>query len=183
MADREVSDGSAAERNISRAPVIVLIVGAALAVGLVLLGAQLAAAPAALPAAATPGSAAQPRDVTVVMHDYSFQPNPLELFAGETVRLNVINGGMLAHELVLGDGAVQQAWSQADALATPAALLASPPPASVAPDVGGVRVLLGSGQTTTVVYQVPANQPLQLMCHLPGHVEHGMVAEVLIVSR
>ena len=48
-----------------------------------------------------------PRDVNVIMRDYHFDPTPLYLYAGETVRLNVFNGGMVEHELVLGDAAVQ----------------------------------------------------------------------------
>ena len=117
------------------------------------------------------------------MRDYAFDPTPLYLFPGETIRLTVINGGMVEHELVLGDGATQQAWAQADALATPPAAFSSSPPASVAPDIGGVRVLLDSGQQTSLIYQVPVNEGLQLMCHLPGHVEHGMVGEVTLINR
>src|SRR4051812_15374450 len=104
----------------SRGPVVVLVVGAALAISLVLLGAALAGAPApTLAPSAQPGTAAAPRDVNVIMRDYHFDPTPLYVYAGETVRLNVFNGGMVEHELVLGDQSVQAAWSAEDALATP----------------------------------------------------------------
>ena len=117
-------------RRPSRGPVAVLIVGGVLAVSLVLLGAQLAATPAAAPAAATPGTAEMPRDLNVIMHDFRFEPTPLYLFPGETVRLNIINGGLVEHEFVLGDAGVQGAWAQADAIATPPAPFATAPVAS-----------------------------------------------------
>ena len=133
-----------------------LIVGAALAISLVLLGAALAGAPAPTPAPSTlPGTDAAPRDVNVIMRDYHFDPTPLYLYPGETIRLNVFNGGMVEHELVLGDSAVQQAWSAADAAATPPAPLATAPPASVDPSVGGLRIVLPVGRSTSVIYHVP----------------------------
>jgi uncharacterized cupredoxin-like copper-binding protein len=171
-------------RRISRGPVAVLIVGATLAVGLVLLGATLAAAPPPTPAASLlPGTDSAPRAVNVIMRDYHFDPTPLYLFPGETVELNVFNGGMIEHELVLGDASVQDAWAAADAVATPPADFATAPPASVDPSVGGVHILLPSGGSTSVVYHVPVSGPLQMLCHLPGHLERGMAADVVFVTR
>ncbi len=154
-----------------------------LAVALVLLGAALAQAPAAPPAITQPGTPDAPRDVNVILREYAFDPNPLYLVAGETVRFHVINGGMIEHEFVLGGGDVQAAWATADALVSPPALLATAPPASVAPGTGGLRLLLDSGEQATAVYTVPAGGSLQLFCHLPGHAEHGMVGEVIVLSR
>ena len=169
--------------RISRGPVIVLIVGAALAVSLVLLGATLAGAPAPTPAPSElPGTVAAPRDVNVIMRDYHFDPTPLYLFPGETIRLNVVNGGMVEHELVLGDESVQAAWSQEDAVNTPPAPFATAPPASVDPSVAGLRILLPSGGSTSVIYQVPDRGTLQMLCHLPGHLEQGMAADVVLVN-
>src|SRR3954468_2265911 len=165
--------------RISRGPVVVLIVGAALAVGLVMLGATLAGAPGPTPGPSQQaGTDATPRDVNVIMRDYHFDPTPLYLYAGETVRLNVFNAGMVEHELVLGDAPVQDAWTAADAAATPPAPLATAPAASVEPGVGGLRLVLGSGGTTTVLYNVPSVSSLQMLCHLPGHLERGMGTDV-----
>lgn len=162
---------------------VVLGVGAVLAVVLVLLGAWLAQAPVAPPVINQPGTAAQPRDVNVILRDFAFDPNPLYLVAGETVRFHVINGGMVEHEFTLGDGQVQAAWAAADAAASPDAPLATTPPASVPPGTGGLRILLESGQTATVEYVVPATGQLQLYCHLPGHAERGMIGRVIVLSR
>jgi uncharacterized cupredoxin-like copper-binding protein len=158
----------------------VLIGGLALAFSLVLLGAQLASAPAPPPDLSRPGTADAPRQVNVLMHDYSFSPRTVYLVAGETVRFQIVNAGLVEHEFVLGDDDVQRAWVMAHARATPPAAFATAPPASVEPQLAerGVRVLLGPGQGTSVIYRVPADSRLQLMCHLPGHLERGMVAAV-----
>jgi uncharacterized cupredoxin-like copper-binding protein len=116
--------------------------------------------------------------VTVIMRDYRFDPTPVVLVPGETVRFTIFNGGLVEHDFVIGDEAVQRAWHAADAAATPPALLATAPPASVPPGTGGLRVLLGSGQKAVVEYEVPQDQVLALLCHIPGHIEKGMVGAV-----
>ncbi len=162
---------------------VVAVVGLGLAVGLVLLGARLAAAPAPVPDLTQPGTAASPRPVSVIMRDYSFNPTPLYLVPGEIVEVTVFNGGLVEHELVLGDDGVQQAWSRANAAATPPAPFATAPPASVPPSIGGLRILLGSGASATALYEVPSDGTPQLVCHLPGHAERGMVGSVELVGR
>jgi uncharacterized cupredoxin-like copper-binding protein len=158
----------------------VVIGGLALAFALVYAGAQLSARPAPPPDLSQPGTPDRPRPVNVLMHDYAFNPRTVYLVAGETVRLEVINAGMVDHELVLGDESVQRAWAVANEAATPPAAFATSPPASVPPGTGGLRVLLRPGQAQSVVYTVPVGGALQLMCHLPGHLERGMAGRVAI---
>ncbi len=162
---------------------MLLLIGLGLAGTLVVLGATLAGAPAPTPDITRPGTADAPRPVNVIMRDYRFDPTPVYLVAGETIRLSVVNGGLVEHELVLGDAAVQLAWSQADAAATPPAPFATAPPASVPPDLGGLRLVLASGAATNVDYLVPAAGGLQMVCQLPGHAERGMVGQVAWVTR
>jgi uncharacterized cupredoxin-like copper-binding protein len=96
--------------------------------------------------------------------------------------LNVVNGGLVEHELVLGDADVQSAWASANSAATPPAPFATAPPASVDPGVGGLRLLIPSGGSTVANYTVPANGEVQLICHLPGHAERGMVGQVVLLT-
>lgn len=161
---------------------LVVLAGGLLAVGLVVLGARLAGRPAPAPDLSSPGTPDHPRQINVIMREYVFNPSTLYLVAGETVVFQLFNGGLVAHEFVLGDEAVQAAWQAADR-ATPPAPFATPPPASVPPDTAGERVLLASGESATVSYRVPAGEQLHLFCHLPGHAERGMVAEVVLVNR
>jgi uncharacterized cupredoxin-like copper-binding protein len=169
-------------RHVSRSPVVVTVVGLTVAGILVYIGGRLAAAPAPTPDLSRPGTPDQPRPVTVIMRDYVFNPTPLYLVAGETVTFNVINGGLLPHEFVIGDEDVQQAWAGANAAASPPGPLATAAPASVPHGTGGIELVLDPGRQATVTYAVPAGQQLQLMCHLPGHVERGMVGSVILAT-
>jgi uncharacterized cupredoxin-like copper-binding protein len=159
--------------------VVVVVVFGIVALVLVFIGMQ---RPSERPPAVeieAAGTVASPRDVTVLMRDYRFDPTPVVLVAGETVRFTIINAGMVEHDFVLGDESVQRAWSVADAAATPPNLLATAPPASAPPGTAGLRVLLGSGQQAVVEYTVPqSSASLALLCHIPGHIEQGMVGAV-----
>ena len=124
------------------------------------------------------GTPTDPRPVTVIMRDYRFDPTPVVLVPGETVRFTIFNAGLEVHDFVIGDADVQQAWSIADAAATPPNLFATAPPASVPPGTGGLRVFLRSGAQASVDYYVPADEQLSLLCHIPGHIEKGMVGRV-----
>jgi uncharacterized cupredoxin-like copper-binding protein len=166
------------QQSISRAPIVVVIVYGIVATALVLIGMQRPSEPPPDVAITASGTVDAPRPVTVIMHDYRFDPTPVVLVPGETVRFTIFNGGLEAHDFVIGDAAVQQAWSKADAAATPPNLLATAPPASVPPSTGGLRVYLRSGEQTTVDYTVPGNEQLSLLCHIPGHIEKGMIGRV-----
>lgn len=167
-----------AQRRPSAAPFVVVAAFLVVAVVLVLIGAERSAAPAPSVSIARAGTPDQPRDVVVIMRDYMFDPTPLVLVPGETIRLTTFDAGLQPHELVLGDAAVQDAWSSAHAAATPPAPFATSPPASVPPGTGGLRVWVGSGDRSTVEWTVPADGELLLMCHLPGHIEQGMIGRV-----
>lgn len=165
-------------RRPSIAPVVVVAGFMVVAITLVLIGAQRSAAPPPTVVIDRPGTAASPRPVVVLMRDFLFDPTPFVLVAGETVAITVIDAGLEPHEMVLGDASVQAAWSAANAAATPPAPFATRPPPSVGPDVGGVRVWLDTGQRETVIYEVPTTGDLQLLCHIPGHIERGMIGRV-----
>lgn len=163
-------------RPVSRAPVYVLIVFFAISLTLVVLVVQ--GLPKPIVVVDRAGTPESPRAVNVIMRDYHFDPEPLVLIPGETVRITVFDAGMEPHDMVLGDATVHAAWSAADAAATPPLPFTTAPPASVPPGTGGVRVFLGSGASETVDYLVPQSGELQLICHLPGHAERGMVGRV-----
>jgi hypothetical protein len=140
---------------------------------------------AAVPAtpAITPGTAGVPRQVNVILKDYEVVPGIVDLVPGETITLNVVNGGLDVHELVLGPAAVQHAWEDAEGAA------ANPPPGptpavSVPPGLAGLRVVVASGATESVTYTVPADVTEQLLlgCHISDHWERGMAGAVRLVG-
>lgn len=151
------------------------------ALSALLLAASCSAAPGATPPI-VPGTADHPRTVNVILHDYSFTPTPIDLVPGETVRFNVIDAGTLAHEFVLGPQVWQDAWAAAEASDVPGLLGSTPPPASVPAMPGGLRLYLESGQTLSAVYTVPTASVPLLACHIPGHLEKGMVGAVRFVG-
>jgi uncharacterized cupredoxin-like copper-binding protein len=147
-----------------------------------------AAACEAGPPPATPpiraGTSGAPREVNIILKDWVFLPDPVDLVPGETVLLHVVNGGLEIHELVIGDPAVQDAWEAAEAPH------ADPPPGptpavSVPPSVAGIRIVVGSGQRVDEQWTVPGSAetgPLILGCHIPGHWAKGMRAAVRVAA-
>jgi uncharacterized cupredoxin-like copper-binding protein len=123
------------------------------------------------------GSSTAPREVNLIARDYAFIPDSVELVPGETILLHVINGGLVVHEAVLGDGAVQEAWEAAEA-----AVAGAPPgptPAVAVPaGLEGVRVVVASGERVDVTWTVPATKegagPWFVGCHIAGHLTKGM---------
>ena len=128
------------------------------------------------------GTSAAPREVNIVLKDWLFLPDPVDVVPGETVLLHVVNGGLEIHELVIGDQAVQDAWESAEA-ATAGAPPGPTPVVSVPPELAGVRVVVASGQRVDVTWTVPAAigeiGGLLVGCHIPGHWAKGMRAGIV----
>ena len=173
--------GRAASLPLAAALVLAALVLAALAV---------AACEAGPPASAppiVPGTSTAPREVNLIARDYVFLPNELDLTPGETVLLHVINGGLVVHEAIIGDMAVQDAWELAEA-ATVGSPPGPTPVVSVPPDVSGIRIVVSSGQRVDLVWTVPADAvvpgapPWIVGCHIPGHWERGMQIPVRWVA-
>jgi uncharacterized cupredoxin-like copper-binding protein len=118
----------------------------------------------------------------VVARDYAFDPPVVDLVPGETVTFQVVNGGLITHEAVVGDERVQDAWEAAEAA------VANPPPGptpavSVPPDVAGLRIVVESGKRVDATWTAPADLASGatgwfLGCHIAGHFALGMVVPV-----
>lgn len=141
--------------------------------------------PAATPAI-TPGTLDDPREVIIVTKDYSYIPPIVDFVPGESVILQVVNGGLVIHEVVIGGMGVQNAWEAAEA-ATVGAPPGPTPRVSVAPEVAGLRVVVRSGERVDVPWTVPTDAPAEpgpwlVGCHIPGHWALGMFAPVRFVG-
>lgn len=134
-----------------------------------------------------PGTPDDPREVIVVARDYAFDPPVVDLVPGEVVTFQVVNGGLVTHEAIVGDERVQAAWEAAEAA------VANPPPGptpavSVPPEVAGLRIVVESGQRVDTTWTVPAVGQTEagrwfLGCHIAGHFALGMVVPVRFVDR
>ena len=157
---------------------------------LILVGALLAACgePGTTPTI-TPGTAAHPRTVIIVAKDYTYVPPIVDLVPGESVVLQVLNGGLVIHEVVIGGVDVQDAWEAAEG-ATAGAPPGPTPQVSVAPDVAGLRIVVKSGERVDVPWTVPKDAATRdaasggwfVGCHVPGHWQEGMVVPVRFVG-
>ena len=165
-------------RPAPRMPAATLVL--ALALLLVLAGCDTGAVPATPPI--TPGVPGAPRQVNVILKDYLFEPAIVDLVPGETIRLNVVNGGLDTHELIIGTRQVQDAWAAAEGPA------ANPPPGptplvAVAPGLEGIRIVAGSGEIRSITWTVPADAgSLLLGCHISDHYERGMAGLIRAVG-
>jgi uncharacterized cupredoxin-like copper-binding protein len=143
------------------------------------------AGPAVTPAI-TPGTPADPRAVVIIAKDYSFIPPVVDFVPGETVVVQVVNGGLVVHEAVIGPMPVQDAWETAEA-ATADAPPGPTPQVSVDPGLAGLRIVVTSGGRRDVAWTVPASAPGDpggwlVGCHIPGHWAKGMVVPVRFVG-
>jgi uncharacterized cupredoxin-like copper-binding protein len=133
----------------------------------------------------SPGTSAAPREVNIIARDWSFQPATVDVVAGETVLLHVVNGGLDVHEAVIGDGTAQDAWEAAESAVAVGQAPGPTPRVSVDPSVGGLRIVVGSGQRVDQVWTVPTEEPaggLVVGCHIPGHWARGMVVPIRFVE-
>ena len=143
-------------------------------------GACVTAAPVVTPPISA-GTETLPREVNIIARDYRFDPDPIDLVPDETILLHLINGGLEIHEMVIGDGSVQDAWEVAEA-ATIDAPPGPTPLVSVPPGKGGLRVVVRSGERVDVRWTVPTGpSPLIVGCHIPGHWARGMQVPVRFV--
>jgi len=136
--------------------------------------------------AITPGTLADPRGVILIARDYAFVPPVVDLVPGETVVVQLIDGGLITHEAVFGPSAVQDAWEAAEAPLS-SAPPGSSPDVSIPPELGGLRIVVTSGERRDVTWTVPANAAADaggwfVGCHIPGHWAEGMVVPIRFVG-
>lgn len=118
-----------------------------------------------------PGEAADAseadRKVTVVASDdLRFDPESIEVSAGEVVTFVVRNDGETDHEFVLGDSDYQE-MHESDM-------------AQGDHDMGGMdnAVTVGPGESAEITWRFEEASEVLYGCHEPGHYEGGMVGTI-----
>jgi len=138
------------------------------------------------PAPFTPGTPDDPREIILLARDYAFDPPAIDLVPGETVTFQVVNGGLVPHEAVVGDSRVQDAWEAAEA-AVAGAPPGPTPAVSVPPEVAGLRLVVESGKRVDGSWTIPLGAASEVGgwfvgCHIPGHWAEGMVVPVRFIG-
>lgn len=134
------------------------------------------------------------RTVTITMHDNYYEPERIQVRAGETLRLVVVNKGELLHEFALGrpeDHAEHQkmmAMMVDHGMITATAI--DPQKMKMDHSGGGHgshqhshgpeagNLLVEPGKTAEMVWTFPKDGVIEFACNIPGHYEAGMVGKV-----
>jgi len=121
-------------------------------------------------AAGKPGDPAKiSRTLEVTMgDDMRFNPGLIKVKTGETVRVNVRNTGKLTHEMVIG--------TLAELKQHATMMRAQPAMKHTDPNT----VLLGAGQSGSIVWQFDKQGSVDFACLLPGHLEAGMAGKISV---
>lgn len=122
----------------------------------------------ASPRSAGDGRAA--RTIDIAMRDIAFDPDEIDVRAGETVRLVFTNTGQVAHDAFIGDAAAQAAHGEEMAGADGHG------------GHGGSddAVTVQPGQTAELTHTFDAPTELLIGCHQPGHYQAGMKTTVRV---
>ena len=113
------------------------------------------------------------RTVEIEMVDIAFEPDTLEVEAGETVRFVFTNAGEIAHDAFIGDAAAQAGHEEE----------MSDDHADDHGDDGHgdeaeEALVLEPGDTGELTYTFEEAGTLEIGCHQPGHYEAGMTVDV-----
>lgn len=121
-------------------------------------------------AASAPGAAAA-RVVAMSMHDsMRFAPERVSVRRGEPVRLELVNEGLVMHELVVGTPE-EIAQHRVHMLHDPQRAHEGANMAHVAP-----------GERASMLWQFARSGVLEYACLLPGHYEAGMRGSVIVTD-
>lgn len=116
-----------------------------------------------------PASAAEPdRVVRVRAYDaMTFEPSPVTVEAGETVRFVVTNAGELQHSFTLGTPAYQRRHEKQ---------MQGMPLDELAGHMDDVPngIVVPPGESRTLTWAFEQGGPVQFACHIPGHYDAGM---------
>jgi uncharacterized cupredoxin-like copper-binding protein len=119
------------------------------------------------------------RTISLEAGDMWFDPEELELAAGEVVKFEITNTGNLEHEFVIGSKEAQEEHRQmmlnmANGGGHDMSNMAHGEGHDMA-NMSMAGVTIAPGETGTLLWSVPDNvNELEYACNIPGHYESGM---------
>ncbi|WP_035583658.1 MULTISPECIES: cupredoxin domain-containing protein [unclassified Halomonas] len=118
------------------------------------------------------------RTISLEAGDMWFDPEELELAAGEVVRFEITNTGNLEHEFVIGSKEAQEEHRQMMLDMANGDHDMSNMAHGESHDMANMSmagVTIAPGETGTLLWSVPDNaNQLEYACNIPGHYESGM---------
>jgi uncharacterized cupredoxin-like copper-binding protein len=111
------------------------------------------------------------RSIEIAMEDIRFEPDEIEVAAGETVRFVFENNGKVAHDAFIGDEGAQADHED-----------------EMTSDDEGMEhgggdedaITVDPGDTGELTYTFGEPGVLLIGCHQPGHYDAGMIIEVTV---
>jgi Cu+-exporting ATPase len=122
----------------------------------------------------TAAAASQASDVTIEMVDTAFEPDELDVAAGDEVTFRFVNTGEVAHDAFIGDENAQREHE--------AEMRDAGAGAHGAHSAGHEGITVEPGETGTLTYRFDDAGPILLACHQPGHYAAGMVATIAVTG-
>ena len=134
-------------------------------------------------------ASAASRTIEVVMHDNYYEPEVIQVKAGETVRFVVKNSGDLVHEFNIGTPDMHAAHGNEMQMMVDHGVLEynrinkEAAKAMQAAMGHGLHndpnsALLEPGATGEVFWTFPADGEIEFACNVPGHYDAGMSGEI-----
>ncbi|GIA66732.1 cupredoxin family protein [Vibrio kanaloae] len=131
------------------------------------------------------------RTIAVVMMDNYYEPEKIDIKAGETVRFKVANKGTLVHEFNIGTAAMHEGHQQEMMMMIQHGIIQGGKlnREMMKMDMGNGQtmehndpnsVLLAPGETAEIIWTFPSDAELEFACNVPGHYQSGMVGDITI---
>ncbi|MEC9432516.1 MAG: cupredoxin domain-containing protein [Pseudomonadota bacterium] len=147
------------------------------------------ASPTGMPGKASAAS----RTIEVILHDNYYEPDSIEVKAGETVRFRIRNAGEFVHEFNIGTAEMHASHQDEMMMMMQHGVLmpdhvdmaaAKKMQASMGHGMHDDpnSVLLEPGKSGEIVWTFPedADVAIEFACNVPGHYQSGMVGSVAI---
>jgi len=137
-----------------------------------------------------PGKAAEvSRTVEIVMKENFYEPESIDVKAGETIRFKIVNKGELVHEFNLGTTEMHEVHQKEMEMMVEHGVLEADKinHKMMKMDMGGGKtmehddpnsVLLEPGKSGEVIWKFTKATGLEFACNVPGHYDAGMMGRV-----
>jgi len=105
--------------------------------------------------------------------DFTFDPDVLQITAGETVTFRIENVGKLPHDFTLGDADLQEEHAEEMASMVPTDMEVHDEPNAV---------VIDAGETKELTWQFTDSVEIIFGCQIPGHYAAGMRGDITVAG-
>jgi len=129
------------------------------------------------------------RTIEIILKENFFEPESIEVKAGETIRFKILNQGELVHEFNIGTAAMHAGHQKEMMTMMEHGVLEADKinHEMMKMDMGGGKTmehndpnsaLLEPGKSAEIIWKFTKAMDLEFACNVPGHYEAGMVGKM-----